>query len=74
MACSPLYKNFHLSDVNISSTNIVLLLKKTFKVFSINVIEEPSAMGEEIDLCPLEFIPSVWTETEIPVLFKTLSK
>ena len=75
MAFSPLHKNFHSGrHVNTSSTNIMLTLKKTFRDFSINVIEKPSATGGEIDLYPLKFIPSVWTKTKIPVLFKTLSK
>ena len=60
MAFSPLHKNFHSGGhVNTSSTNVMLVLRKTFRDFSINAIEEPSAMGGKTDLCPSEFIPSV---------------
>ena len=60
MAFLPLHKNFHSGGhVNISLINVILILRKTFGDFSINVIEEPLTIGGEIDLCPLEFIPTV---------------
>ena len=60
MAFLPLHKNFHSDGhANTSLTNVMLVLGKILGDFSINVIEEPSAMGGETDLCTPEFIPSV---------------
>ena len=70
-------ESFRLRDyVNTGFASAVFILNKAFMDISINTIGKPemSTTSSKIGLCPPRLVPSVWTETEIAVLFKSISK
>ena len=77
MIFPPLQEDFcPRRQMNIGSANAMLILNKAFKDVSINVIDKPEMLitSLETGLCPPRFVSSAWTETEIPILFKSISK
>jgi len=79
----PLYHSFRSggwmrSDMreDIDPTGPLMILNSVLENLSINAIEEQdtSEASRGINMCPPGFVPSTWTETEIPVLFGKASK
>ena len=73
----PFRESFCLGGhMNTGFADFMLILNKAFLDLSMNAISEPEmlAINWKTSLCPPRFVPSVWTKTEILVLFKSFSK